>query len=87
MKPLRIEYSPQFKKRLRRIPKEIQEKAIQKEQIFRNDIFDPRLRTHKLKGELNDEYSFSVDYHWRIVFYMVNNVVRFDTIGTHEVYR
>lgn len=35
------------------------------------DPFQPRLRTHKLKGELKDSYAGSVGYDLRIVFKFV----------------
>lgn len=83
-----IKYSPAFFKALRKFPKSQLKFLAQKEKIFLSDPFDPRLKTHKLKGELSDYYSFSISYHWRIVFHFENdrNVV-FDIIGTHAVYR
>jgi mRNA-degrading endonuclease YafQ of YafQ-DinJ toxin-antitoxin module len=56
--------------------------------IFENSPFDPRLKTHKLSGELGDLWSFSVDYDVRIIFsFMETNRVLFIDIGTHdEVY-
>lgn len=56
--------------------------------IFENSPFDPRLKTHKLSGELDDLWSFSVDYDVRVIFSFVEaNRVLFVDIGTHqEVY-
>ena len=56
--------------------------------IFMNDPFHPRLRTHKLTGQLKNLWSFSVEYDLRVVFYFVaDNQVVFEDIGTHdEVY-
>jgi len=56
--------------------------------IFENSPFDPRLKTHKLSGELYDLWSFSVDYDVRVIFsFMEANRVLFVDIGTHdEVY-
>jgi addiction module RelE/StbE family toxin len=55
------------------------------------DPFQPRLRTHKLKGELKDSYACSVGYDLRIVFkfveYAQKQAILLESIGTHdEVY-
>jgi addiction module RelE/StbE family toxin len=55
------------------------------------DPFQPRLRTHKLKGELKDSYACSVGYDLRIVFkfvvYEQKQAILLESIGTHdEVY-
>jgi mRNA-degrading endonuclease YafQ of YafQ-DinJ toxin-antitoxin module len=57
-------------------------------EIFRENVFDKRLRTHKLKGVLSDYYSFSISYSDRIVFRILDDggVLLVD-IGSHdEVY-
>ena len=57
-------------------------------EIFRENVFDNRLRTHKLKGTLSDYYAFSVSYSDRIVFRILDDggVLLVD-IGSHdEVY-
>ena len=57
------------------------------EKLFTENCFHSSLRTHKLKGELKDQWSFSIDYHWRIVFVLEDDKAVFTTIGTHKVYR
>ena len=85
---MKIYYSGKFSKGYKKLPKEIKLLAEEKENIFRVNPSDPRLKTHKLKGKLSDFYSFSISYHWRIVFHFEkDNTIIFDTIGTHEVYR
>ncbi|MDP3733201.1 MAG: type II toxin-antitoxin system YoeB family toxin [Candidatus Daviesbacteria bacterium] len=60
----------------------------QREEIFRKDPFDKKLKTHKLKGELKDFYSFSISYHFRIVFHFEGkDIIVFDNVGTHRVYK
>ncbi|MEQ1644973.1 MAG: type II toxin-antitoxin system mRNA interferase toxin, RelE/StbE family [Pyrinomonadaceae bacterium] len=57
-------------------------------EIFAVDPFDSKLRTHKLKGKLNEYWSFSVEYDLRVVFFFEKDgsAVLFD-IGSHdEVY-
>ena len=48
-----VQVTPDFEKAYLRLPKHIRNLATRKDQWFRKDAFDPRLRTHKLKGELS----------------------------------
>jgi mRNA-degrading endonuclease YafQ of YafQ-DinJ toxin-antitoxin module len=55
------------------------------------DAFDPKLRTHKLKGELAGYWASSAGYDLRIVFELVNHggaeAILLLSVGTHdEVY-
>ena len=56
--------------------------------IFQQNPFDPRLKTHRLAGQLEGLWSFSIDYDVRIVFSFAEaNQALFVDIGTHdEVY-
>ncbi|MBI4035560.1 type II toxin-antitoxin system RelE/ParE family toxin [Candidatus Daviesbacteria bacterium] len=88
MKPKTVKYSYSFFKGLKRFPKNQLKFLSKQETIFRSNIFDPRLKTHKLKGELKEFYAFSISYHWRIVFHLEDeDTVVFDLIETHQVYR
>lgn len=87
MKIAKVIYSQEFIKKWKKVPRQIQAKANSKEKIFKVNCYNPSLKTHKLKGELNFLWSFSVDYHWRVVFYLDGNKAVFTTIGTHSVYR
>ncbi len=57
-------------------------------ELFKNNPFEPKMRTHKLSGRLKDLWSFSVEYDLRIIFLFVEqDKVVFVAIGTHtEVY-
>jgi hypothetical protein len=48
-----VQVTPDFEKAFLRLPTHIQALATRKDQWFRKDAFDPRLRTHKLRGELS----------------------------------
>jgi addiction module RelE/StbE family toxin len=55
------------------------------------DPFHPRLRTHKLKGELQESWACSGGYDLRIIFQFVEHgesqAILLEAIGTHdEVY-
>lgn len=85
---MKIHYSNKFAKAYKKLPEEVKDIAEKKEEIFREDPFDSRLKTHKLKGELSNFYSFSVSYHWRVVFHFEDEeTIVFDAVGTHAVYR
>jgi mRNA-degrading endonuclease YafQ of YafQ-DinJ toxin-antitoxin module len=54
---------------------------------FATDPRDPLLRAHKLKGQLADYWSFSVDDDLRVVFRWDDDVAFLVNLGTHdEVY-
>ncbi len=60
-------------------------------QLLEADAFHPRLRTHKLSGQLKDSWASSAGYHLRIVFEFVTHegseAILLETAGTHdEVY-
>lgn len=85
---MQIRFKPSFVRELKRLPHDIQEEAIEKMELFKNIENHQKLKVHKLKGKLQDRYSFSVTYSHRIVFrYEEKNVVIFITIGTHDIYR
>ena len=54
---------------------------------FAAEPLDPLLRTHKLKGELDRYWAFSVDDDLRVLFRWEGDEVFLVTLGTHdEVY-
>jgi addiction module RelE/StbE family toxin len=60
-------------------------------ELLAEDAFDPRLKTHKLKGDLSGSWACSLGYDLRIVFQFVDHegaeAILLQTVGTHdEVY-
>lgn len=57
-------------------------------EVFKNNPFDPTLRTHRLSGKLKHLWSFSIEYDLRVLFQFVDDHrAVFIDIGTHkEVY-
>ena len=84
----KIQSTSAFQKSFRKIPRYIQDLSIQKDQWFRRNAFDPRLRAHKLKGELSGYWSYSINDAYRILFRFihVDEVLYYD-IGTHSIYK
>ncbi|MBI5414174.1 type II toxin-antitoxin system mRNA interferase toxin, RelE/StbE family [Candidatus Peregrinibacteria bacterium] len=70
-------YSSHFEKAFQKLPVAVRKQAIAKEKIFKKDSFDTRLKTHKLKGNLNEYWAFSINYSYRILFTLspINNDV------------
>jgi len=87
MKVRNIYYSSSFKKSVKKYSAQRKkiEKAIRK---FILNPFETSLKTHKLSGKLSGYYSFSVDYHLRILFeFLPEKSAGFIDIGTHEIYK
>ncbi len=60
-------------------------------QMMSDDVFDPRLKTHKLKGDLAGIWGCSAGYDLRILFEITDcenaEAILLLTMGTHdEVY-
>jgi mRNA interferase YafQ len=60
-------------------------------ELLQIDPFQPRLRTHKLKGELKESYACNAGYDLRIIFKFVDHenqqAILLESLGTHdEVY-
>ena len=84
---MKIFYSSEFLRKYKQLPQKIKIKAEKREEIFRKNPFDARLKTHKLQGELDGSWAFSVDFKHRIVFaFEGKNTARFYSIGGHSVY-
>lgn len=85
---MKIFYTSKFEKEYGRLPDKVKDLAEEKESVFRKDPFDDSLNTHKLKGRLKDYWSWSVDYRYRIIFYLKNREEAwFLSVGDHDIYR
>jgi mRNA-degrading endonuclease YafQ of YafQ-DinJ toxin-antitoxin module len=76
-----------FKKRIEG-NRDLENKFWQKLELFTVDPFDPRLKTHKLSGKLQQFWSFSLGYDERILFFFTEDgKAVFVDVGSHdEVY-
>lgn len=83
-----IHYTSKFERSFKKLPRSVQKKAAEKEKTFREDPFNPILKTHRLKGPMRDFHSFSVNYRYRIVFaFEDGDEVTFIDAGDHSIYR
>ncbi|EFK11591.1 toxin-antitoxin system, toxin component, RelE family [delta proteobacterium NaphS2] len=90
MKPKSIHFDDAFEKHwhkyLEGLTEKLKKRLRKRLAIFKEDIFDKRLRTHRLKGNLKEYYSFSISYSDRIVFKIVEeDVIYFIEVGSHDV--
>lgn len=69
----KIYYTAHFERAYKRLPSPIKDLARKREIIFRKNVFDQRLDTHKLKGKFDDFWSFSITRSYRIVFTFEND--------------
>ncbi|MDB5265439.1 MAG: plasmid stabilization protein [Parcubacteria group bacterium] len=85
---MEILYTVRFKKDFHKLPKQIQLRALEREEWFLADPFDPRLKTHSLNGKLSKLYSFSITDSYRILFGFGEGrkVAEFFRIGRHDIY-
>ena len=84
----RVDTSARFEKEFSRLPKHIQQLTHKKDALFRQDAFHRSLETHKLGGALRDDWAYSVNKHYRVHFYFVDDhTVVYISIGTHEIYK
>lgn len=85
---MKIIYTSKFAREYKKLPEEIKILAEYKEQIFRKELFNKILQTHKLGGRLKEFWSFSVNNKYRIIFEFGNHgAVYFHSIGDHSIYQ
>lgn len=65
--------------------KEIKDRFWNSLELFSKDIFNPKLRTHKLTGKLKGLWAFSCAYDCRVLFKFIDeDEVLLIDIGSHE---
>lgn len=88
---IQIAFSSSFKRAYKkRIKgnKSLELKFWERVEVFTQDPFTRLLKTHRLSGELQDLWSFSIEYDIRVIFYFSDkDTAIFVDIGKHdEVY-
>ena len=86
-----LTWSPRFVRDVKHVQRQNAElrAAIERTLLFLStNAFHPRLKTHKLKGELSDVWSCSVGYDLRILFQFVEvggrESILLINVGTHD---
>ncbi|MGI8884837.1 MAG: type II toxin-antitoxin system RelE/ParE family toxin [Pyrinomonadaceae bacterium] len=88
---MEIAFSSSFKRAFKKKiagKKERENNFWRKIELFKDDPFDPQLKTHKLSGKLKDLWSFTLEYDLRVIFAFADGKkVALVDIGNHkEVY-
>ncbi len=84
---MKIEYSPKFVRLYKKLPEEIKILAEKQMEIFCQNPFDSRLKTHKLSGPLRNYWAFWINYQYRIIFsFLSEDTIRFHIVGDHKIY-
>ena len=83
-----VAFAPQFRRQFKKLPKALQDEALEKIALFGNPKHHETLRVHKLNGTMEGRFSFSVNYRYRIVFMweVKNKSAICLAIGDHAVY-
>ena len=85
---MKIFYSSKFAREYKKLPLSVKKVAEKKEEIFRENPLDPKLKTHKLKGNLKGFFSFSINQKYRIIFELINpHTVWFHSVCEHSIYK
>ena len=80
-----IQYAPMFVRMYKRLDGNLKEEVKDKIVLFQDAANHEKLKVHKLKGSLENTYSFSVNYKIRIVFeYEQKNTVNLLYVGSHD---
>ncbi len=86
---MRIQTTTYFDKNLaKKLKRNSQLKSKIKKQVefLKGNLRHPSLNLHKLSGERAQEYSFWIEGNLRITFIIVDNVILFTDIITHDEY-
>lgn len=84
---MEVFYTSRFAREAKRMPRHLRPLVEERVNLFKLNPRDPRLETHKLRGELREYWSFSIDYRYRIIFEFVTSYrVLFHSIGDHSIY-
>ncbi len=73
-----------FRRQYKKLPAEIQKKLDERLSLFRENQYDPRLRRHPLKGDMQPFESINITGDYRTLFIQKGEDVTFYAVGTHS---
>ncbi len=83
-----INFSPRFKRAYQKLPSHIQDDFDKKITLFTQDAHHPSLKTHKLKGRLQECHAFRIRDGYRVLFdFSDTNTVDLLDVGSHDIYK
>lgn len=83
---MRIERSSRFKRSYKKLPDAIKDDFDKKIALFFSHPFDPKLKTHKLQGELGSYYAFYLHGGYRVLFSFEEDNILLVNVGSHDDY-
>lgn len=86
MKTIKIILSRDFDKSFKKLDRNLQIKTLKRLEVFKKNWRHPSLKTHKLKGNLSEIYSFRVTYSVRVLFKFItpSSIILIIDIGQHD---
>lgn len=85
---MKINLSPRFKRAYKKLPSSIKDDFDKKIVIFIENPRNPKLKTHKLKGKLQECLSFYLHDGYRVLFeFSSSQTIDLLDIGPHDKYK
>lgn len=85
---MEISYKPTFIRQYNKLNEDLQREVLEKIELFKNKENHILLKVHKLHGKFKENFSFSVNYKFRIVFiWEESGRAILVAIGDHDVYK
>lgn len=85
---MRVHFSPRFKRAYKKLPSHIQDDFDTQITLFMQDPSYPALKTHKLKGRLQECLAFRLRDGYRVLFeFSSSDTVDLLDIGPHDIYK
>jgi plasmid maintenance system killer protein len=85
---LNVSFKPKFIKKLSGLETDLQNEALDKIELLKDIKNHKILKVHKLHGKLSDQWSFSINYKFRGIFYYESKrEIVLLTLGDHDIYK
>ncbi|TAK03762.1 type II toxin-antitoxin system mRNA interferase toxin, RelE/StbE family [Patescibacteria group bacterium] len=84
---MEVSYTSRFAREAKKLPASLRSIVKDRVERFLVDPFEPTLKTHKLTGRLQEYWSFSINFRYRIIFRLIDrHHALFHSIGDHSIY-
>lgn len=83
----KINYTKKFTRKYRKLPRDIAKKFYLLVDEVQVDPFNPKFKTHKLNGDLEDTFSLWITPSYRALFHLEAKELTFVDIGDHDIYK
>ena len=82
-----IQKTPRFNRTYRKLSEQQKRDFKKAVRLFLLDPFDRKIKTHKLRGQLKNFWSFSINFSDRVLFqFLGERAVMLYDIGDHDIY-